>query len=251
MTDPTGAPPPTGKKGFGSFLKQQVGPLPMGAWLFIVGAGLGIAYYTYRKNQAAKAAATPSTVPDASVQAGVGEGGQQFIYQAPDTVVGGNNITNNDEWANAAINFLIASGYEATVADQAIRTYLAGQSLSLQQASLVNLALQKFGAPPTPLPPGPPLPTVPLPPAPPVKPTPKPPAKPPAPKPTKFRYVTVTHFPSPAGTLWNIAQTYYHNGNEWPKIFNANKYGTRRADGTPGMIKNPNLIYPGWRLIVP
>ncbi len=33
----------------------------------------------------------------------------------------------------------------------------------------------------------------------------------------------------------------YHNGSKWPMIFEANK----------DKIKNPNLIYPGWLLLIP
>lgn len=41
--------------------------------------------------------------------------------------------------------------------------------------------------------------------------------------------------------LWNIAKKYYGNGAQYTKIVNANK----------SKIKNPNLIYPGWVLVIP
>jgi LysM repeat protein len=41
--------------------------------------------------------------------------------------------------------------------------------------------------------------------------------------------------------LWNISKKYYGKGSSWPTIANANK----------SLIKNPNLIYPGWRLLIP
>lgn len=42
-------------------------------------------------------------------------------------------------------------------------------------------------------------------------------------------------------TLWGIACRYYGNGAKYPVIFSANS----------GLIKNPNLIYPGWVLTIP
>lgn len=42
-------------------------------------------------------------------------------------------------------------------------------------------------------------------------------------------------------TLWAIAKKYYGNGNQYTKIYNANK----------DKIKNPNLIYPGQKLVIP
>ncbi len=42
-------------------------------------------------------------------------------------------------------------------------------------------------------------------------------------------------------SLWAIAKKYYGDGNQYPKIFNANK----------DKIKNPSLIYPGQVLTIP
>lgn len=41
--------------------------------------------------------------------------------------------------------------------------------------------------------------------------------------------------------LWNIAKKYYGNGASWKKIFEANK----------NLIKNPNLIYPKQKFVIP
>jgi nucleoid-associated protein YgaU len=42
-------------------------------------------------------------------------------------------------------------------------------------------------------------------------------------------------------TLWAISKKYYGKGTDWKKIADANKK----------IIKNPNLIYPGQKLLIP
>lgn len=226
---------------------KMIGPLPLGAWLAVVGVGAGVALYR-RSNPAPE----PTIVEDTSGVPGVGEGAvSQWIQTQPPVGTGdvAGAPADNDAWGRLAINYLIAQGYDATVSDSAIRKYLGGEKLSAQEYTLVGIALRHMGAPPTPLPP--PVfapPTLPKP-QPIVKPPPKPTPKPvPKPSTTKhFRYYTVVK----GDTLWGIASKYYHHGADWPRIFNANHYGHKRADGTQGMIRNPNLIYPGWRLIIP
>jgi LysM repeat protein len=50
-----------------------------------------------------------------------------------------------------------------------------------------------------------------------------------------------THIVQSGDTLWAIAKKYYGNGDQYPRIANANK----------DKIKNPNLIYPGQQLVIP
>lgn len=52
---------------------------------------------------------------------------------------------------------------------------------------------------------------------------------------------TKTYTVKTGDCLWNIAKKYYGNGAQYTKIVNANK----------SKIKNPNLIYPGWVLVIP
>lgn len=58
---------------------------------------------------------------------------------------------------------------------------------------------------------------------------------------TNPKATTKTYVVKSGDTLWGIAKTYYGNGVEYPKIFNANR----------NIIKNPNLIYPGQKLVIP
>lgn len=63
-------------------------------------------------------------------------------------------------------------------------------------------------------------------------------AKPPAPAPPAPQRV---HVVVKGDCLWNIAKKFYGNGSLWPRIFDANR----------GQIKNPDLIYPGQRFVIP
>jgi len=129
-----------------------------------------------------------------------------------------------------------------------VRKYLQSKPLSLSENALIKVALAKYGAPPVLLPDAPDLPQIPQPPAEQPKP---PPAPPPAPHPTTGRWIWVTPWPTKASTLWGIATIAYGRGSEWPKLYNANRVGVSRPDGSKGMIKNPNLIYVGWKIYCP
>lgn len=50
-----------------------------------------------------------------------------------------------------------------------------------------------------------------------------------------------THIVKGGETLWGLAKKYYGNGAQYQKIFQANT----------NIIKNPNLIYVGWKLVIP
>jgi nucleoid-associated protein YgaU len=233
-------------------LGKQVGPLPLGAWAAAVAAGVGILVYTSRKNAANPAqTVAPATAADGSAGTGTGGVGGSWTQLSPpdNTDTGATAITTNEQWGIAAINWLIAQGYDAGVSDSAIRKYLAVQSQSIQEYTLTKLALQHFGSPPSPLPPGPAAPGIPAPPgttpppptqAPPPVNTPAPPPKPPAPPPKK-RTFTVTKWPKPGSSLWSIAQIEYGNGAKWPTIYNANR----------NQISNPNIIHAGQVLVIP
>lgn len=67
----------------------------------------------------------------------------------------------------------------------------------------------------------------------------RPPQSTPPPTPPK---VTTRYYTIKSGdTLWGIATRYYGNGAQYPKIYNANR----------SIISNPNLIYPGQKIVIP
>jgi nucleoid-associated protein YgaU len=236
-------------------LGKQVGPLPLGAWVVVVGAGLGIAYYS---RNAGKNAAAPLTVPDPSGDPNVGTGPGWVAVPPPSTAPASGTAapTDNDAWGRLAIDQLVADGYNPALVYSAITKALAGGSgdnkMSIQEYSLWSLALRKLGTPPVPVLVPPPT-SIPIPtptPTPTPKPVPKP-VPPPAPKPTSYRYYTVQKWPKPGSSLWTIAGIVYHNPLRWGDIYRANRKGVRRADGKTGMISNANVLQPGWVLLIP
>lgn len=247
-------------------LGKKIGPLPLGAWLVVVAGGLGIAWYSSRNSEPTEPMEDGSGIP------GVGDGsvgGGKWTPtdpgddddDIPDDPGPSDDVTNNDQWYTYIANTLIRLKYDPVLVDSALVKYLGGHQskLSISEWVIIRAALSIM-TPPHPIPPDPddlnpppPTPTPPPPPPPPknvntpTKPPPKPKPPPKAPKKPKVRYYTVRR----GDNLWNISKKYYGSGYKYSVIFNANRKGKRRADGTWGMIRNPNLIYPNWKLIIP
>jgi hypothetical protein len=179
------------KNAFG-FLGQKAGPLPIGVWLV---AAIAIWWYLNRKNAGASGAASgtdqavdPVTGQPYSQELGAAE--QQLSDQASSnqsTTAG--QFTDNNTWAQAAINYLVARGVDPAQATDAIETFLSGQSLTTQQQGDVNLAIQGLGAPPD----------VPGPASPPAGTVIPPPSSGGTPTPTPTSTGTVTRYPAPSG----------------------------------------------------
>lgn len=236
---------------------KMVGPLPLGAWIGIVGGGL--AFMAYSRSQTAEAPAEAfEEWEDTSIPEGVGvggtvgggagggSGGWTYTPPATDAPVSQEPDT-NEAWARRAVNGLIALGYDPAVSDSAVRKYMEGAAMGASEYALITIALGKYGAPPILLPApffGPP--TMPKPPVagapgagkPAVVTKPKPVSKP------KVRYYVVR----PGDTLSKIGKKF---GVGWQAIYNANRTGKKRADGSRGILSNPNRIVPGQKLIIP
>lgn len=131
---------------------KQVGPLPLGAWVVVVGGGLGIAYYSYTRS----GSSDPTVVDDTSSPAGVGDGttgGWTTTSPATGTASTSGSIapTTNEEWAYQATQFLIGLNTPPTTAQSATSKYIAEQQLSVSEYALINLALLSIGPLPSPL----------------------------------------------------------------------------------------------------
>ena len=208
-------------------LGKQIGPLPLGAWVAVVGGGLGIAYASRRSDGNDE----PIIVTDTSGNLGVGNGG--FGAWTPTDggsltgPIANTEIISNQQWGNQAFTFLVSMGNDASVADKAIRDYLSGIALTLQSQAMISLALAKYGQPPEGLPDAPNVPT-------------KPPVKPP-PKGRKPPHVR-TAIVRPGDTLRKIAFRAYGNPVRWREIWMANK---EKIGGNPSNLKT------GTALIIP
>lgn len=198
--------------GIGQDLQAKAGPLPVWAW-----AGLGTVgiagYLIYRKKQSMTQAANQATTNTTS--SSVPGGPSNLTTQAEpmpintgDTFV---NVTSNDTDTSTAHTFQNPDSHN--------RGESPGTPAPARATTRVATATPPSAS---------------------LSEAPKPPSASPAPKPAN-RTVTVGKWPSWNGSLFGIAKHFYGNGEEWPKIFEANK----------GQIANPNLIYPGQVLVVP
>jgi nucleoid-associated protein YgaU len=236
-------------------LGKQVGPLPLGAWVVIVGGSLGYVFYSRSRQPSAPVEVAAGPDP------GVGAGGVGAIgaYTATD---GGMDtpasatatIESNTQWGQHAFNWLVGQGTDGATADAAIRQYLSGNSLSLQQNGLISQVLAKFGMTPEDLPAAPPIPHVtPTPVRKPVQPPkkPVPVVRRPAPKPAPKHRAPVKPKPKPpvahyytvrsGDTLSSIAARYPSASVTWRTIYSANRHV---------IGGNPNVIRPGQRLVI-
>lgn len=136
-------------------LSKMIGPLPLGAWLAVVGGGLGLMFYTRRQN--ANAVPTnPDQMPeDTGTTPGVGVGGSgQWTDVTPPANGSGdtNSAETNDEWGVMAIQYLNGKGYPPGPVNSGITKFLNQAQLDAQEYALVGVALAHFGSPPTPVP---------------------------------------------------------------------------------------------------
>jgi hypothetical protein len=233
----------------GMDLGKQIGPLPLGAWIAVVGGGLAIAYW--QRN--AGSGEEPEIVEDVSGDEGVGAGPGQFVPVTPVPSDSDNapEYASNEAWGQAAVNWLIAQGYSPGLASSAITKALAGgvdvegNKMSIQEWSLWSLALTHLGSPPYPVYVAPPT-NVPGPVTPPQQPPPNdpPPSKPPTNKVPPYHEVIAKR----GDSISKIAARY---GKDWRTVWNFNlKY---RSPATVAILKarGPNLIFAGTRIWVP
>jgi nucleoid-associated protein YgaU len=223
----------------------------MGAWLAIAGVGIGVAFVVRRNAGASPAYTVEGAGTDSldNTQPGAGNLGTVVPDSNPTAgqpAGGGVVIATNEDWAVAAQRALFAKGYDAATVNTAVRKYLNGDALTIQERAIIGLALIAVGPPPV-QPPPPvsgeapgqkPVPQIPAKPQPgparpglphpvPAKPKPKPAPKPAKPKPTYY-------IVRPGDSLSKIAAKRH---TTWQHLAQLNP-----------QIKNPNLIFPGQRI---
>lgn len=137
------------------FLTKKVAGLPGGVWIAIVGTGLGVIIYIEKKKSAGVTtpAATTGTASGGTVDAsGMGSyqpAGDFAGTSGSSTSSNNTTYTDNNSWGVAAINYLVAHGYDVGTANQAITQYLASAQLTTTQQAMVNIAVAALGSPPT------------------------------------------------------------------------------------------------------
>ena len=132
---------------------KMVGPLPLGAWIAIVGIGVSVVVFT-RRSDSSQMVEDSTIYNDTSPMPGVGVGGSGMwqdltVPTTSDNSTASATPTDNDEWAKFGLNQAIGLGYNPTQSDYAIRQYLSGGVLDTQSTSIINSILRSLGAPPS------------------------------------------------------------------------------------------------------
>jgi hypothetical protein len=137
----------------------MVGPFPVAGWLAIAGAGAGAGLLIRRSNLFEPAPEPVVVEPDPSqglVSAGwhSGVGPVALPTSAGPVDLPDAAPTTNEEWTDLVVRLLITRGVTPSVADAAIRNYLAGNTLTAPEVAAVNMALSsRMGPPPEGAPP--------------------------------------------------------------------------------------------------
>lgn len=149
---------------------RRIGPLSVGAWALAGAGGLVLAVLINRRRSSSGNTGTTGEGADAAAAdaaagylplgsgftvpgGGAGATGPSGTSTStPPTGTDPKGYETNEAWKRAALAALIAKGYPAIVADDALARYLESQQLTSQQAALVNEALQLVGPAPVPMP---------------------------------------------------------------------------------------------------
>lgn len=129
-------------------LGKQVGPLPLGAWIAVVGGGLALAWYV-NKSQGSGGDSTLPLLPDSDVGTGGSSSQGGYTYDPPNT--GGNSSTDystNDEWGRAAVVYLMGQGVNPVTATRAVNKFLGEEQLTADEQALISKAIGAIGPPP-------------------------------------------------------------------------------------------------------
>jgi hypothetical protein len=142
MTDvaPTPTAHPAAKSGSG--LGKKLGPLPIWGWAIVIIVGYFL--YKFLKDRSAASSATglAAAGTGAAVNgAGDGSGGTNNVSSTTP-------VLDATDWISAAETALGNLGYSSDSVDQAFQDYLAGNTLTAQEAAIVESATKLVGPSP-------------------------------------------------------------------------------------------------------
>ncbi len=147
--------PHGGKFDLSALTKKAMG-VPIGVWLLL---GLGaVGYIIYKRRSTAAATAPVASTGSGDYQAAGDSAGDSTDEDSGSADSGTSTsststYSDNGAWGVAAVNWLVAHGYDATTSNQAVNLYLASEALTTQEQAMVNLAITALGAPPQLVPP--------------------------------------------------------------------------------------------------
>ena len=137
-------------------LAKEVHGLPIYAWVLIGAVGIYVGYrYFGGKSSGVSSTGSDSSVggDDSGTYAQAGSGGETLATNTTTPTVSNTSVTatiypDNVAWGVAAVAGLVAHGYNAITAEQAIYAYVNGESITSDQQTLINLAVALVGTPP-------------------------------------------------------------------------------------------------------
>lgn len=153
-------------------LEKKLGPLPLGTWLVVGGAGVAVAYYLSGRTAAADLAAADAGTVSPSMYdplAGAG-GGAGYVGTGVDAITPmsspDDSPVSNAQWLPKAAHALsiLSRPWTPSQIQDALQRYLDGRTLSTTQRQIVDDAIRQAGYPPEGVLPGPdPVPPAPAP----------------------------------------------------------------------------------------
>ena len=139
-------------------LERQVGPFPVIVWAGLVTGGVGLGLVLRRRIK--PGAGVGKTLPMIS-DAGGNPTGTTMATTAGQVTRGGTVVvpqpaqnpaviraTSNQEWARAAVSYLISTGVDPAAAQAAITRFVDGSGLTSQELGFVSKAIGATGPPP-------------------------------------------------------------------------------------------------------
>lgn len=145
---------------------KQVGPLPLGAWVAVLGGSFAFLLYSRRNAASAEVPTTNVDAVSGDSIGSVGMGGMSAVgaYVPTGGLISSptdaaQTIASNQQWGQNSFSFLVGMGMDGATVDKAVRDYLSGMPLTVASNGMITLALAKYGQPPEGLPDAPGLPT--------------------------------------------------------------------------------------------